>query len=209
MKSFFTLIIILTSSLMASAQTTWNVEVGGVPDTAVLPYYDPQELTINEGDIVSWTNVQGFHSIIGTQALFPNNPTSFSYPAQNPPYTFEFTFTIPGVYDYECTVGSHSNTQFGTITVLPANNIGFNAIDKEIVIAPMPFHTTTTIAVPEHWTSTHAVLYALNGEVVRSIQMNSNQLVLDRSGLENGIYILQLTSDHSTVSRKVVINRGE
>lgn len=209
MKHVYFLILAFFFTASGFTQTTWNVEAGGAPNTAILPYFDPQFITINEGDIVLWTNVSGFHSINGSQGTFPNNPASFSHPAQSAPYTFEHTFTVPGVYDYECSVGSHNETQFGTITVLPADNIEYKVSKADIVIAPMPFHNFTTVMIPDSWGSAHVKLFGINGTVLQDHQMNSNSLTLQRGDLSNGIYFLQLTTAYQVVTRKIIIGNVE
>lgn len=209
MKHIYFLVLAILCTSTTIAQETWNVEAGGAPDTATLPYFDPQFLTIDEGDIVIWTNVDGFHSINGSQGTFPDNPASFSHPSQSAPWTFEHTFTVPGVYDYECSVGSHNETQFGTITVLPADNIEYQASEVDVVIAPMPFHVSTTVTIPESWGTTYVKLFGMNGAVVQEYQMSTNQLILQRGELSNGIYFLQLTSDNNVVTRKVIIRNGK
>ena len=96
MRTISTLVTLLPFALFA--QTTWNVEAGGtLSDPNNLPYYAPMELIINVGDIVLWTNVEGTHNVSGELTLFPNNPEGFSngQPA-GAPWTFSYTFTLPG-----------------------------------------------------------------------------------------------------------------
>ena len=74
------IVVVLFSFFFVSsnilAQTTHNVEVGG--SMQVTPYFNPQYITIQQGDIVEWNCVQGTHNIDGQQSLFPNNPVDFN-----------------------------------------------------------------------------------------------------------------------------------
>ncbi|TVQ48394.1 MAG: T9SS C-terminal target domain-containing protein [Saprospirales bacterium] len=65
--------------------------------------YTPAEITIQSGDTIRWINVQGTHNVNGLQSVFPNNPEGFfSGAAQSGNWEYEFIFTIPGQYDYQC-----------------------------------------------------------------------------------------------------------
>ncbi|HHZ64456.1 MAG TPA: PKD domain-containing protein [Flavobacteriales bacterium] len=116
-KTLF-LFTILFSGMLTFAQTTWTVTVGGNMNTT--PYFDPQFLIIDEGDIVKWDCIQGTHNINGEIDSFPANPEYFSYAlgtGQGAPWNYSFTFNTSGVYDYNCSKWDHYKTQFGTITV--------------------------------------------------------------------------------------------
>ena len=88
-------------------------------------YYDPSNITINIGDQVVWTNDGGLHDVNGEINSITNtpfeNPESFNSPSTSEigAVIFSHIFTIPGVYNYDCSVGSHAlNGMVGTITVL-------------------------------------------------------------------------------------------
>jgi len=85
-------------------------------------YYAPSSLTINEGDTVVWINDGGFHNVNAdintlTGSSF-NNPVAFvSSPTSNTTL-HTFIFTVPGTYNYDCSVGSHAlNGMVGSLIV--------------------------------------------------------------------------------------------
>jgi len=80
--------------------------------------FTPADITINVGESVTWLNTGGFHNVNGTQDAYPDNPESFGNGiASSDAWTFEHTFTIPGVYDYRC--DPHVNFgMVGTVTVV-------------------------------------------------------------------------------------------
>ena len=90
------------------AQTTVTVQSNS---------FTPQNLTVQVGETVLFDNIGGFHNVNGTQATFPSNPESFGNGgAMSAPWNYEHTFTIPGVYDYQC--DPHAGLGMnGTITV--------------------------------------------------------------------------------------------
>ena len=93
-------------------------------------YYSPSSLTINVGDTVTWTNVQGYHNVnfdinTITSTSF-NNPISFISAPTGMGVMYTHVFAVSGTYEYDCSVGSHAlNGMVGTIIVngAPSNTI--------------------------------------------------------------------------------------
>ncbi len=81
--------------------------------------FTPADITITEGEVVLWDNLEGFHNVDGRQATYPDNPDSFySGQAASSPWTFSHTFNVVGEYNYECTPHA-AQGMVGTITVEP------------------------------------------------------------------------------------------
>lgn len=109
----FLALTFLLSSFLLQAQTNHNVDVQS-------NFYTPDQLTITEGDTVTWMNLGGFHNVNGSQATYPDNPEGFSNGgASGASWTYQFVFNTPGTYTYQCDphVGFG---MIGTITVEPA-----------------------------------------------------------------------------------------
>ena len=88
-------------------------------------YYDPPNITINQGDAIRWINDGGLHDVngeINTLTNLPfNNPEVFNSPSTSMVGVeiYNHVFNIPGLYYYDCSVGGHAkNGMVGTITVL-------------------------------------------------------------------------------------------
>ena len=81
--------------------------------------FTPRDIEIFEGQTVLWENVGGFHNVNGTTTTYPSNPESFGNGgASSSNWTYEFTFTMPGVYEYQC--DPHAGLDMkGTVTVKP------------------------------------------------------------------------------------------
>ena len=115
-------------SFLSFAQVIHTVNAG-------MFYYDPANLTINQGDIVIWVNDQGFHDVNGetnsiTNEPF-NNPESFDSPATGEvgAEIYTHTFNIPGFYNYDCSVGTHAEKgMVGTITVNPVEQASIEGV---------------------------------------------------------------------------------
>ena len=106
-------IIVLSFTLNA---TDWTINAGNF-------YYTPASLEIQIGDTVEWINDGGYHDANGdintiTGDSF-NNPESFYVgPATSNSIIGSYTFSIAGVYNYDCSVGNHAvNGMVGTIVV--------------------------------------------------------------------------------------------
>lgn len=109
MKRYYLILSALCLSVTAIfAQTTVTVQSNT---------FTPQNLTINVGETVIFDNIGGFHNVNGTQTTFPMNPESFGNGgAASAPWNYEHTFTVPGVYNYQC--DPHAGLGMdGTITV--------------------------------------------------------------------------------------------
>jgi plastocyanin len=80
----------------ATARAAANVTI-----TAGDFFWNPDTVTIQEGDTVTWTNAQGFHNVLlGDSRL--NQPGFPEDPAWNPPP--QMTFNEPGSYTFVCEV---------------------------------------------------------------------------------------------------------
>jgi len=134
--------ILLTSLLISmpmamAAQTTHFVETGGSSLGPTLPYYSPNVLNIQLGDIVTWTNVSGTHNVNADLFYFPTNPEGFSSGTpSNQPWTFSHTFTVAGVYNYMCNTEGHSATQTGRIIVLDASAVPDQPAERPFTLSP-------------------------------------------------------------------------
>ena len=121
MKKIFTLLTAILLVFCLNAQNSYTINAGNY-------YYNPQLLTINVGDTIYWMNDQGFHNVnfdINTLsgASF-NNPESFVSVPTNNANLYSYVFTIPGTYDYDCSVGSHAaNGMVGTVIVNAASSL--------------------------------------------------------------------------------------
>ena len=138
--------------------------------------FSPSELTIAPGETVAFINVEGTHDVNGiTNSITGepfNNPEDF-YLNESTGTTSGVcmgvvTFNIPGVYNYDCSVGFHADLgMVGTITV-----DGFSLIDL-----------MTSNTLPESGQSSYAMnTYCssfLNGADTYTIFLPNDEAVYD------------------------------
>ena len=100
--------------------------VDGVVVAAGSYYFSPTDLSIEPGTTVVWENVGGSHNANGTTDTQTGesfgNPEDFYFsPVGSSGEAVcigSFTFTVPGVYTYDCSVGTHAALgMVGTVTV--------------------------------------------------------------------------------------------
>jgi plastocyanin len=101
--------------------------------------FTPADITIQVDESVRWMNMGGFHNVNGSTSTYPDNPESFGNGnASADLWIYDFTFTIPGVYTYQC--DPHADLgMVGTVTVegdveptIPTYDIGIiNTIDAD------------------------------------------------------------------------------
>ena len=112
--------------------------------------FSPSELTIAPGETVAFINVEGTHDVNGTTNSITgepfNNPEDFylneSVGTTSGVCMGIITFNIPGVYNYDCSVGFHADLgMVGTITV-----DGFSLTDL-----------MNSSTLPDSWQSSYAM----------------------------------------------------
>jgi plastocyanin len=136
MNRFYTTFFLSIITLFASSQITHTVTAGNF-------YYNPTVLTIDVGDSVAWTNDGGFHDVNGdietTTGQPYNNPVTFDSPSTSGSFIFGYRFTVPGTYNYDCSVGSHAaNGMVGTIIVQSLPSTDTSLVLKGIIDFDLP-----------------------------------------------------------------------
>ena len=158
--------------------------------------YSPQDLVVDAGTVVGWVNYDGYHDVnaeVSSITSMPfDNPESFSFEANNG--TKEgvcigpYTFTVPGVYLYDCTSYGHASS--GMVASVTCNEIA-NAVqelgDASISIFPNPVASILTITMGSP--SALQVFDAV-GKLVEEISAVASWVV-DVSAWEKGLYTVK------------------
>lgn len=123
-----TLSLLLVLSIGLSSLQLLAQDCDGADHTVLAGnlYFSPENLTIEAGQTVAWVNEGGFHDVNGDVSAITgesfDNPVVFSLPAVSGEASGvcmgTYTFTVPGTYSYDCSIGSHAASgMVGTITV--------------------------------------------------------------------------------------------
>jgi len=74
-------------------------------------------------------------------------------------------------------------------------------------IYPNPFNVTATIITKDYLTNATLKILSINGKLVKEFtNLNGKSILIDRFGLENGIYVIQLTNNNVVETRKLILN---
>jgi len=116
--------------LLLSSSVSFSQEICPGADVEISAQnfsYSPAALTVDAGTTVGWVNFGGTHDVNGiassvTGAAF-NNPESFSFGSMSGNAEGvclgTFTFTVPGLYNYDCSIGNHAaNGMVATVSVV-------------------------------------------------------------------------------------------
>ena len=132
MKKILSFITLFIVSMSLYSQDSYTISSGSY-------YYYPSSVTVNVGDTVHWVNDGGLHnvnfdinSITGSSF---NNPESFISSPTTGTNIYTHVFTIPGNYDYDCSVGSHAaNGMVGSIIVNGASSTIFSSLNEKVLL---------------------------------------------------------------------------
>lgn len=181
---------VLLSPLLSMAQLTYPVNV-------VNNEYQPSSITISQGDGISWECSEGFHSVDGTTFTYPDNPEGFtSGDAQPAPWTYTFTFTAEGVYNYQCVI--HQEEMTGTVIV--EGPVGTSEVNTEpLHVYPNPTENFIIVdEIAESGRTLRFAIYDITGKKVKESNV-IGQRKIDLSELNSGIYLYQIFSDEDLI----------
>ena len=122
---FFALAIFLVFLVMIPSASAEEHNISITDDMK----FDPEDLTINVGDTVNWTNNDG----IEHTATSTDGPASFDSGNIAAGDSWSFTFTEAGTYNYKCDYHSSMNA---SITVVESDDEDDSEEDSEAEEAP-------------------------------------------------------------------------
>ena len=193
LKIAFLGIIMLGIAQVTVGQTSHNIAVTS-------NVFTPEEITIEVGDTVIWTNTQGNHNVNADQSIFASNPESFGN-AVGADWTFKHVFTMAGTYDYQC----DPHVGFGMVgqvlvDIQSSTNIreqGTNGIS----IYPNP--SAGQIAIQSDSEMESIDVYSLSGSVVKSYTgIGTSFYELSLEDIAAGVYFFKIRTaidDHKMV----------
>lgn len=167
--------------------------------------FTPKDLTISVGDIVEWqNNTTVGHNVNGTKTTYPSNPESFGNSVSSN-WTYEWTFTIPGKYDYRCDPHILSG-MVGTITVNTVTSSNSNLTDNVTKIYPNPAQEKVFIEPKSFLSKEFQVkIHDISGKNIFSetfvpkerIEINTDQMT-------KGIYFIELSNKEKREMHKLI-----
>src|SRR6266571_4790262 len=156
------LAIALALSIPASAATV---------NVSIVDYaFSPQNITIEVGDTVNWTNTGTVGHDVHFEAGFGSGSTGGIAPGAS----FEYMFMAPGVFKYHCVEHSPSgfdppNTMIGRVTVLDSGKGPSASFTSTPPASVGPNATLSFAGLSTDNTSVTAVAWQVNGGAVQTL----------------------------------------
>ena len=180
--------------LNVNAQTThnlnWFTGIGSDVD-----------LTIVSGDMVVWTWTNPNHTVENVEGSSVETfDSGFLGPTGS---TFSHTFTVVGDNDYLC--GIHgANSMSGTITVEENLSIEDETLNT-FSLKTNPVNRNLELNFSQNILEGKLVILDLLGKSVLSTTVNnSSSALIDVSSLKSGVYIVKISAENSTQSKRFI-----
>jgi PKD repeat protein len=103
------------------------------------------------------------------------------------------------------TNGCHNTTDIANLTVLV---IGIDDLqgNNRVHFSPNPFHSTTTLHLNNISPQATLKIYNTLGSLVKEQSITSENTVITREGLSDGIYFVVVSSGEKIFSQKIIVN---
>jgi hypothetical protein len=95
--------------------------------------------------------------------------------------------------------GRHCNT---------ATDIPENKLQDHISVYPNPFSTLTTVQFTAELQNSYLTIYNIFGQVIKTIIVTGDKIILERNNLPNGIYFLRVMQDNKVFLKGKIIITG-
>jgi len=181
--------------------------------------FDPESLTVNQGDTVLWLDGDGLHTTTSGVNGVPDG--LWDSGSMSPGDSFALVFDAIGTFPYYCTF----HWQMGMTGVIFVNSTGVEESKSKITADfkisqnhPNPFNVSTTIEYELNTDAmTELVIYNTSGQSVKtlvkqyrtpgkySVRWDGNNNEGQR--VSNGVYFYALKVDDDVIYRKMMIMR--
>jgi len=200
-------ILFLMLAISVSAQTTNTVTINwsfnSTPSSAGLAN---SNRTIEVGDTVTWNWYSGGNHNVKSNA---SSKETFESAFFQQGGTFSHTFTSTGTNGYVCS--PHAGNMFGTITVVAEGTLRIPTFDALGTIKMYPNPTDSNLTIDfqiQNIEKLNIKVFNLLGKEVMSKQISKNDASVRVSNLNNGIYMVRITSldGQNSITKRFVKN---
>ena len=169
--------------------------------------FSPNSFTVQPGDTILWKWSNGRHTT--TSTTIPSSAGSWNGDITYSSTSFTYVPTVPGTYNYECTVNP-SMRMIGSFTVTNnTGNTGINQVSSTPIIRVYPNPVSTSLHVQFNTTGlpVSILLMDANGEIVRKKKYKIFEDVdIDLQNIPNGTYILYAKQGNNTYNEELIIS---
>lgn len=168
--------------------------------------FSPQTLSVEVGDTIRWTLVNGNHNVNSVALSLPAGAALISSGAMGSNMTigstYDYKVSIAGNYGYFC--GIHSNMVGGFVATPSTASISKINKATELKAYPNPFKTK--ISIPNK-NAESIEIFSVLGEKVKTVDVSSfdKTTTIDLSDLRKGVYFYALKDASGVLeTRKIV-----
>lgn len=205
MKTFYLFLstaFIMLTSLKSTNAAIIMVEVEDFEFT-------PAIFTANVGDTITWFWEDGFHTT--TSTVIPAGAAPWDSPITSGSPVFFYVVTAPGSYDYKCT----PHASMGMVGHFTVNGTA-TAIEETVAAPQLSFvnHIKNGDLIVNYnlpaYSLLHLNLYDMIGNKVQTFVSSArvsgkHSESFNVAELPKGIYLLELITDNSRVSKRILI----
>ncbi len=191
-----------------------GIQAASYTITTVGNTYSPATLTVNVGDVVTLVTTPNHPTSQVSQSTWAANGTATltgGWGTKTSAYTF--TASTPGDIYYVCDFHVGMGMK-GMITVALTNGLAQNSLNiQNAVVFPNPANEKLTVSLNSSKVITASFkLYSLEGKLAAVLSANQAlntgentvELLLP-AGLSNGNYVLEISSDSNTTTKKIIV----
>lgn len=166
--------------------------------------FTPQNVTIFVGETVLWKNEGGHHNVNGSIVKFPNNPDSFGFSEPSDTmWTYQFTFTKTGSYDYVCDPHEAEGMVGKVIVIEKEITTGFK---REILVQHVnvyPNPTSGLVRLYEPIQISSGIIFNVQGQIISTLKSGQYDQI-DFTDMKSGMYIIQILTKEGLSLTKVI-----
>jgi plastocyanin len=188
-KTLLIIILIVITHYAVAAQTSDTVDVTSNKFT-------PLEITISEGDTITWTNSEGNHNVNGTTGTYASNPESFGNEVGTG-WVFSHVFTVEGTYEYQCDPHVRSN-MFGKVIVQAAitSAVENYKVTTTLKVYPNPAINELTVT-SELGIESVSILNFAGQRILNTTGMGVNKQTLSLESFTPGVYLIEVKTSEN------------
>ena len=212
---FFSALCALMVSLPAAMLAQNPCDVEGVVVEASNFQYSPSVVIVEPGQTVVWVNMSGFHDVNGLTSTLGDawdNPETFYINAvsggADGVCIGTHTFTVEGVYHYDCSIGSHAqNGMVAEVQVVAPkpNAVSETSEASSLGLYPNPA-VGGAVTLTGDWNSGASLsCYDAQGRLVHQTSLVQNQHVLDVDDWKAGSYSVVVAWEGQRMVRQFMV----
>lgn len=168
--------------------------------------FTPADATINLGDTILFTWVNGEHTT--TSTTIPSGAASWDRPMTSANTSYTYVPTVPGTYNYQCTPHVAMG-HIGKFIVNGTSSISDYSVTRNIFeVYPNPAQSVLNISLNNNTKVSSILISDITGrQLIAQTEVKAATLALNISSLNAGVYFVRVIQDSKTYSRKFTINK--